>query len=122
MKRDQMSLDPSGIELLEQLKPFLKEKKREDHWPGTRLFGHYADIYYFHCCAEATKILLSYSSGLYSWVQPKVPDDLCFLRNGEPWLMNTAHEGNSYLDTDVEEEVMRLDQSGLLFHDLPRRG
>ncbi|MFC3749048.1 hypothetical protein [Paenibacillus sp. GCM10012306] len=118
VKRDQMSLDPSGIELLERLKPFFKEQRRDDHWPGTRLFGHYADIYYFQCCDEATEILLSYTTGLYSWVQPKLPDDLCFLRDGKPWLTNTAHEEQSFIDTDVEEELVRLEQSGLLIRDL----
>ncbi|GIO31713.1 MULTISPECIES: hypothetical protein [Paenibacillus] len=46
VKRDQISLNPNAEALLNQLKPYVKKKKRQDHWPGTNLFGHYADVYY----------------------------------------------------------------------------
>lgn len=118
VKRDQMELEAEGYELLKQLKPFLKEIIKDDYWPGTRLMGHYADVYFFNCSPDAVDILLSYSTSLYSWVQPRVLDDLCFLREGQPWLINTAHEGESCLITNVEEELSRLEQSGLLIRDL----
>lgn len=46
VKRDQMELEPEGVELLEQLQPFLKKVIKDDYWPGTRLMGHYADVYF----------------------------------------------------------------------------
>lgn len=46
VKRDQMELEPEGYELLERLQPFLKEIVKDDYWPGTRLMGHYADVYF----------------------------------------------------------------------------
>lgn len=71
VKRDQMELEPEGYELLEQLQPFLKKVIKDDYWPGTRLMGHYADVYFFDCSPEAVNILLSYSTSLYSWVQTR---------------------------------------------------
>ncbi|WP_339803186.1 hypothetical protein MKY19_12535 [Paenibacillus sp. FSL R5-0744] len=118
VKRDEMELEPEGYELLERLQPFLKEIVKDDYWPGTRLMGHYADVYYFRCSPDAVDILLSYSTCLYSWMQTRVPDDLCFLRQGQPWLINTAHERESHIVTDVEEELNRLEENGLLFRDL----
>ncbi|MEK4104972.1 hypothetical protein NST28_12905 [Paenibacillus sp. FSL R10-2791] len=118
VKRDQMELEPEGVELLEQLQPFLKKVIKDDYWPGTRLMGHYADVYFFNCSPEAVDILLSYSTSLYSWVQTRLPDDLCFLKQGQPWLINTAHERESNLITDVNEELNRLEECGLLFRDL----
>jgi hypothetical protein len=59
VKRDQMPLEPGGYELLEQFKPFFQELRKDDYWPGTRLLGHYADIYHFRCSPEATDILFS---------------------------------------------------------------
>ncbi|WP_342564625.1 hypothetical protein NST84_05495 [Paenibacillus sp. FSL R7-0345] len=118
VKRDQMALETEGVELLERLQPYHIKTLKEDDWPGTKLFGHYADVHYFRCAQEAAAILLEYTSGLYSWVQPRLPDDLCFLKNGEPWLTNTAHEHMSFLDTGVEEELVRLERSGLLIRDL----
>lgn len=117
-KRDQMGLEAEGLELLERLRPYYIETKKEDYWPGTRLFDQYADIHYFRCSPEAADILYDYCSSLYSWTQTRVPDDLCFLKGGEPWLINTAHERSSHLDTEVEEELVRLEKSGLLIRDL----
>lgn len=118
VKRDQMELEPEGYDLLERLQPYFIEIKKADHWPGTRLFGHYADIHHFHCSPDAAELLLAYSTGLYSWVQPRVPDDLCFLKGQEPWLVNTAHEHMSSLITEVEDELVGLEKSGLLIRDL----
>lgn len=104
VKRDQMDLELEGYVLLERLQPFLKEIVKDD--------------YFFHCSPDAVDILLSYSTSLYSWVQTRVPDDLCFLRQGQPWLINTAHEREGHIVTDVEEELNRLEESGLLIRDL----
>ncbi|WP_379135746.1 hypothetical protein [Paenibacillus sp. sgz500958] len=39
VKRDQMPLEESGVELLKALQPFFKEVKKQDNWPGTRLIN-----------------------------------------------------------------------------------
>lgn len=113
-----MELGAEGLKLLGRLQPYHIQTLKEDGWPGQRLFGHYADVHYFRCAPEAAAILLEYTSGLYSWVQPRLPDDLCFMKSGEAWLINTAHEQSSYLNTGVEEALVRLERSGLLIRDL----
>lgn len=112
------SLEPGAYELLERLQPYFTEIRKDDYWPGTRLLGHYADIHYFNCSPAAADILLDYTHSLYAWVQPRLPDDLCFLKGGQVWLVNTAHEHMSGLDTEVEEELVQLEKSGLLIRDL----
>jgi hypothetical protein len=118
VKRDQMELEAEGQELFERLQPYFIETRKDDYWPGTRLLGHYADIHHFRCSPEAADILLDYTDRLYGWVQPGLPDDLCFFKEGEAWLINTAHEHSSHLDTEVEEELTQLEESGLLIRDL----
>ncbi|MEI0735529.1 hypothetical protein VQ056_00690 [Paenibacillus sp. JTLBN-2024] len=39
VKRDQIGLHPNAEALLDRLQPYVKEMKRQDEWPGTRLLG-----------------------------------------------------------------------------------
>ena len=90
------------------MKPFQIEIKRSSRWPGTELFGNKATIYSFQSLPELSKILKEAVNSLYSWVQPDLPEDLCFLRSDNtPLLITIAHENWSSLDiTDREKEEL----------------
>ncbi len=101
-------LDPEGERVLEQLEPFLKRKAELSEWPGTELLGHTALVHYYNLEPQCVQILKQATDALYSWVQPRLPEDLCFLRSdGEPWLVSIAHERDAYLYLS-EEEKLRL--------------
>ena len=93
---------------MEIMKPFEIEIKRSSRWPGTELVGHKAMIYSFQSLPELSKILKEAANSLYSWVQPPLPEDLCFLRSDNtPLLITIAHEHCSSLDiTDREKEEL----------------
>ncbi|WP_145136527.1 hypothetical protein [Paenibacillus sp. Y412MC10] len=59
VKKDQLTLTPAMEALAERLKPYVKTVKKQDAWPGTQLFGHYADVYYFDCQPPLEKLILS---------------------------------------------------------------
>ena len=108
VKRDQLPLNQSGHNFIERIKPFLKEIKKQDNWPGTRLSGHYADVYYFKCTEELIEILTSSVEGLYSWIQPNTLEDLCFFKNQKEWLVTVSHERMGRINTSEESEVLKL--------------
>lgn len=101
-------LSTEGEKILESMKPFQIEIKRSSRWPGTELVGHKAMIYSFQSLPELSKILKEAANSLYSWVQPPLPEDLCFLRSDNtPLLITIAHENWSSLDiTDREKDEL----------------
>ena len=108
VKREQIEIDESGQNLLTFLKPFLKEIKRQDNWPGTGLLGHYAEVYYFNCSYELVDILTSKTDGLYGWMQPSSLEDICFFKNGIEWLVTVSHEQIGWINTNDKDDFTKL--------------
>ena len=51
-------------------------------------------------------ILAEVADGLFSWIQPNLPEDLClFRKEGEPWLVSIAHEKDAYMVLPPEESA-----------------
>lgn len=101
-------LNENGISVLERLKGSLKKSKEQSEWVSNKLFGQNASVYYYTTDNQARKILKEVSNSLHSWVQPNLPEDLSFIKNGNVWLINNAHEIESYIETDNEEELIRI--------------
>ena len=110
-----MPLGVRGQAILSQLEPFLKHKTELSEWPGTQLlFGGTAWVFQYDFTPECAEILKWATSGLYRWLQPRLPEDLCLLRaDGRPWLVSITHERDGYLDLTPDEKVH-------LFEALPR--
>jgi len=99
-------LTARGQTVLAQLEPFLKQKAESSEWPGTQLLGGTAWVLRYHFTSECAEILKRAVSGLYRWLQPDFPEDLCLLRtDGRPWLVSIAHERDGYLDLTSEEKT-----------------
>jgi hypothetical protein len=104
----EMSLSARGQELLSALQPFQLEAARSSSWPGTELLDSEAVVYYFRLLPESGKVLQDAVPSLYAWLQPEIPEDLCFLsEDREPWLVTISHERDGYLCLD-EGERQRL--------------
>jgi hypothetical protein len=102
--RDSMELAPTGLAVLDKLKPFMLNETRRDRWPGTVLLDEEASIYRFAVCDGSLEVLLQSAEGLYEWQQPERPEDLGFLRSDEtPWLFSVAHEGDAFILGSDEE-------------------
>jgi hypothetical protein len=91
-------LYPTGKAILDQLSPFLFKLQLKSEWPGTILFQVKVPVYIYHFVPESLEILKKSATSLYEWQRPNLPDDLCLLRSDEsPWLVNIAHERDSFL-------------------------
>lgn len=95
--------------LLKQLGDFLIEIKEQQGWPGTQLLEGYANVYYYKLNTTTKEVLKKYSESLYSWLEPNLLEDLCFLKKDrQPWLVSIAHEQFSWIDNNTWDEIDRL--------------
>lgn len=108
VKRDQLDLNKNAIKFIEEIKPYIKEIRRQDEWPGTTLLGHYADVYYFYCNEELKEVLIRKTERLYQWLQPELLEDICFFKNGEVWLATIAHERIGVIMTEDQNEIEKI--------------
>lgn len=108
VKREQLDLNENAQQLLKELKPYIKEIKKQNEWPGTKLLGHYADVYYFDCKQELKEILIRNTDRLYQWVQPELLEDLCFFKNKNVWLVTIAHEREGRIFPTDHNEIQRI--------------
>ncbi|SHI52094.1 hypothetical protein [Clostridium magnum] len=109
VERHSISLNDNAIKVLKELNPFLLEKREQQEWLGTELFGDTATVNYYSLNEKSKHILKTHAKGLYSWVQPNLTEDLSFIKDsGEAWLINIAHEYCSYIDSDDDDELMRI--------------
>lgn len=104
------SLSPAEVvsEALERLRPWRVSVEEVSAWPGTRLLGS-ATQYTHECSPSPADTLLELSGGLFDWIEPFLPEDLCFLTSSRhPLLVTIAHEREAYLDlTSAEEADLR---------------
>ncbi|MGA9188190.1 MAG: stage III sporulation protein AH [Methanosarcina sp.] len=94
--------------VLEKLNDYLIEMKEQSEWAGTKLLRHTAYVYHYHTSPEAREIIKEVSNSLYSWMQPNLPEDLSFYKSGKPWLVNTAHEKQSFILSEDKSEIDRI--------------
>lgn len=103
-------VDPCGFKVverdafLEKMSPFQVSCQEESSWPGTKLLGHTARVYKYVLTNESITVLLGVSSRLYQWVQPKLLEDMCFLRkDNSVFMTSTTHEKDTYFDLNAAE-------------------
>jgi hypothetical protein len=115
------NLNPAGGAVLEALKPKLIKEVNASEWPGTKLKRDKARVLYFSLDAESSNLLKTAANGLYEWLQPILPEDLCFMKSdGSPYLVTISHEKDSYLVLASEERddlARRLPKLSALLHD-----
>lgn len=103
--RDQFKFEQSAYEIKQALKPFQLSNVRTDEWLGTKLIGHEAIVRRYRVSDESVK-LLNVAGSLYSWLQPKLPEDLAFYSMGDVcWLASISHEDRAwFLDVSLLPE------------------
>ena len=119
IKRDQLEFNQNCCKIIDLLKPYLIKKTNSNEWPGTKLFGHSAIIYSFECNCKTGLILKNACNGLYSWLSPDLPEDICFYISDEPFLITISHEKTGILkniNRKVEIFKKELPEIKLEFH------
>jgi hypothetical protein len=103
--RSTMQFNVEGQEILKILAGYLYKEKQTDEWTGTKIINQKARVLEFHYVPEVVEILQMTVSGLYQWLQPKFPEDLCLLRGDEtPWLVTISHENDGYFILSEQEQ------------------
>ncbi|MGH2772796.1 MAG: hypothetical protein ACRDIU_06635 [Actinomycetota bacterium] len=108
--RDRLGLSELGAHLTKELEPFLLERSTSSSWPGTTLLKGSASVSTYRLDPTVVERLSAATTGLYGWQQPELPEDLCLLRrDGDPWLVTIAHEGDGFvvLEPTELEELLR---------------
>lgn len=103
-----LELNDNAKSVLEKLNDSLKEMKEQSEWAGTILYEHTAYVYHYHTSPKAGEIIKEVSNSLYGWVHPDLPEDLSFYKSGKPWLINTAHEKQSFILSEDKSEIDRI--------------
>lgn len=106
--RETIGLDESAEQILKSLKPFLIKESAESEWLGTRLTdGSKAGVFLFTFSSETISLLKSASYSLFSWIQPKLPEDISLIRSdGKPFLVSISHEADGYLLLSSQEKFL----------------
>ncbi len=109
-------LGVSGRAVLDRLRPFLVAERSASEWPGTQLLDGVATVYRFRLTLESAELLGRCSPGLFSWIQPDLPEDLCLFRSDStPWLVTIGHERDAYFVISPDErEILVQEIPGLL--------
>jgi hypothetical protein len=112
--RKQFHFETSARQIANSLRPFLISNLSTDEWPGTKLIGHEAIVRQYRVTDKSIKILGSVN-GLYSWLQPKLPEDLAFyLSDRIGWLASVSHECDAwFLDTSLSLDEIREHVPGI---------
>lgn len=104
--RHTIGVNESALAVMERLDPFLISRAESAEWPGTRLLDHTATVLRFELSSGTKHVLGEATHSLFSWSQPELPEDLCFIRfDGKPWLVTIAHEKDAYFVLTPEEKT-----------------
>jgi hypothetical protein len=106
--RETLELDIKGREVLNLLRPFLISEENVSEWPGTKLYNGTAKLRIFRFNNETVSIILDFSSNIFDWKQPFLPEDLCLLRDDKSALfISISHEKDFYFElTDIEYRIL----------------
>ncbi|MBU1355436.1 MAG: hypothetical protein KJ620_02610 [Candidatus Edwardsbacteria bacterium] len=85
--------------ILNALRPFIESSNDCNEWPGTKLTNEFALVNVYNLNYKSLEIIKGSVSNLYDWLQPSLPEDICFLRaDKSPFLVTISHEKDGYLE------------------------
>lgn len=79
-------------------------------------FANLFTIYFYKTNNEVKEYLLSHKN-LYTWLNPKYPEDISFFKNGWCLLSTIIHEKTIYIEVENQEEYEHLKNIGIEFNE-----
>jgi hypothetical protein len=114
--------DPIKRELA-GLSQYLLGCDRAKEWPGTVLLSDEATVYRYRVSDDLCAHLKKQKTGLFQWIHPEAPEDLCFMReNGNAILVTISHERDAYLLLTADELHVIQSQFSMLGTILRKEG
>lgn len=100
---EDMALSERGTEVVARLEPMLLSREETNEYPAGTLPWDTVTAYTYRVTPESVAIVCEATDRLFSWLQPDLPNDLCFLRNGRPWMTTMASDRELLLTLDEAE-------------------
>lgn len=105
--RSGVGLEPGAHAFLEKLRPWITNQGLVSAWPGTELDEPTARLIRFRVDAASLELLLDSTDSLFDWLQPSLPEDLCFYRTDNSLVLgSTAHEQDAFLLLTPQEAAL----------------
>ena len=112
VERPEMDTSENFTRIMSELSGYLIKMQNQTSFAQTSIMNSFAKVYYFKICEETKAILLKYSNSLYDWVQPNLPENICFSSNGRYLLTSKTQEQNCTLFIyypSLHEKIKKLD-------------
>lgn len=126
-----LEIDKSTEILKRKLKNSFLKSRNGSYWVFTKVgysqlgiakysdppnFDELFEILFYKTDKEVEKYLLT-SKNLYTWLNPKFPEDISFFKNGYCWLYSVTHEELCDIYYESEEEYNYFKSIGIEFID-----
>lgn len=103
--------------VMKTLEPFLEQYfvgiKR---WPGTITKDNHKIMIIYRSCKESRK-LLKEMPNFFLPLENKLPEDICFFRNQNPWFVTTSHEKTAFIVDATKEDISFFKENGIRIYD-----
>lgn len=113
VERKDMDSSDNLKKVLKNLESSLIEMKEQSEWPSTMLGdGGTAKVYYYNIDNNSKRILKEAANSLFSWEQPDLPEDLCFIKDDNAWVSTSSHEGYCDISSDnktIIDNILKID-------------
>lgn len=102
--RERVGMEETAQAIIEQLAQYLVSTQRVSKWPGTTLLWDYAVLYTYRFNEMTAAVICKFEDNLYSWLHPRMPEDLIFYKSKKAIFISVTHEKEAYMDIDNEEQ------------------
>lgn len=104
-----MALHDRAADILHEFEPHLIGCEETSRTHGSLLPpGNTVTLCTYHLNEDSAEVIRRSARRLYDWVEPNLPQCLCFLRGSEPWLINLAADDQGcLLLTPSEADALR---------------
>ena len=87
-----MRRDEEAERVLSALDPFRVRREETNEYPAGKLPWGTITVETYSLNPASLEIVSSATDHLYGWQEPELPNDLCFLIEGDPWLTTIASD------------------------------
>lgn len=116
VERQTISFDLTAKNIIRDLNDYIVEEIKSNQWPGTILLNEEAWVRTYKLNSETEKIIKQATNRLFEWKQPRLLEDLCFLRfDGTSLLTSISHEEDAFFELFDNEKIVLFEKFPKLF-------
>ncbi len=98
--REEIQMEETALMIIEELEQCLVSTQRVSKWPGTTLLWGYAVLYTYRLNDKTAGVICKFEDDLYSWLHPRMPEDLVFYKQKKSIFVSITHEKEVYMELD----------------------